>query len=157
MKYKISIEKVYTFQNVIEPGQFLESGKSLTSKNKHYHLWVQDNGDLELYFVHGGSWNVIWASQTVGSGFAPYKLNLNKNTNELEIHDRKNTITWKSGVSVSIENGYKKGGFAIVENNGDFVIYDGNNITMWSSGTKGGGKSQNFGTGVNHGGKLFFH
>ena len=116
---------------------------------------MQDDGDLELYVVHGGTWNVIWASLTIGSGFGPYKLKLNKNTNELEIHASHNETTWKSGVSVSIENGYKRGGYAILENNGDFVIYDGNNITMWSSGTKGGGKSNKFGIGVKHGGKLF--
>ena len=104
--------------------------------------------------VHGGSWNIIWASMTIGSGFPPYKLKLNKKTNELEIHSSHNKSTWKSGVTVSTDNGYKKGGFAILKNNGDFVIYDKNNVTMWSSGTKGGVKSHKFGTGVKHGGKF---
>ena len=157
LKYKISIEKEYTNRNVIESGQYLESGKRLTSRNKHFHLWMQDNGDLELYMVNVGSWNVIWASMTIGSGFPPYILKLNKETNELEIHSRRNKLTWKSGVSVSKDNGYEKGGYAILKNNGDFVIYDRNNVTMWSSGTKGGEKSHKFGTGVKHGGKFFSH
>ena len=113
---------------------------------------MQDSGDLELYVVHGGTWNVIWASMTIGSGLPPYKLKLNKKTNELEIHSRNNKLIWKSGVSVSKDNGYEKGGYAILKNNGDFVIYDRNNVTMWSSGTKDGEKSNRFGTGVKHGG-----
>ena len=131
------------------------SGERLASKNNHFHLWMENNGNVELHRYNRGDWNVIWASQSNVSGSPPYKLYLNKETNELEVHDTHNKITWKSGVSASSENTFKKGGHAILKNNGDFVVHDRKNVTMWSSGTKGGKKSEAFGTGIRHEGKFF--
>ena len=132
--------------------------KRLASKNDHFHLWMQKDGNLELHKKlhnnHRGNWEVIWASRTTGAGRPPYRLDLNENTNELEIHDSYDNFVWKSSVSVSNRNNFVNGGYAILENNGNFVVYDGKNTTMWSTGTKGGHKSPAFGSGIKHEGRF---
>ena len=117
---------------------------------------MQDDGNLELRKYKRGDWDdVIWASRTTGSGTHPYKLYLNENTNELEIHDKHNEIIWRSGVSVLNGSNFIRGGQAILERDGNFVVYDKEYNIMWSTGTENGNKSPEFGTGIRYDGTHF--
>lgn len=131
------------------------NSNKLASENRHFHLWMQKDGNLELHKYNRGDWIVIWASRTTGSGSSPYKLYLNERTNELEIHDKHNKVIWKSGVSVSNRNNFMPGGQAILERDGNFVVYDGKSTIMWSTGTENGNKSPAFGTGIRYQGKFY--
>ena len=111
---------------------------------------MQTNGNLELHKRQIDEWRIIWASRTSGAGDPPYLLGLKQSNNKLKICDRHYNITWKSDSSNAKTNKWTPGGYAILQNDGNFVIYDGKNRTVWSTGTSGGNKSTAFGTGILH-------
>ena len=133
----------------------LANGKMLSSLNGHYHLWMQPDGDLELYKKEndnkGSSRKVIWASRTTGAGDPPYNLMLLRFSNQLVVEDGGSNIIWSTGTKVSNNNNWTAGGYAIIQENGNFVLYDGSNRTMWTSDTVDGKKSSVFGSGKIHG------
>ena len=133
----------------------LANGKMLSSLNGHYHLWMQPDGDLELYKKEndnkGSNRKVIWASRTTGAGDPPYNLMLLRFSNQLVVEDGGSNIIWSTGTKVSNNNNWTAGGYAIIQENGNFVLYDGSNRTMWTSDTVDGKKSSVFGSGKIHG------
>ena len=98
---------------------------------------MQKDGNLELHKNKQGTWIVIWASRTTAVGVGPYKLYLNAITLQLEIHDRNSDIIWNSDNPIPDSNNGMHKGRAILENNGNFVVYDGQNSIVWSSRTTG--------------------
>ena len=135
----------------------LANGKMLSSLNGNYHLWMQPDGDLELYKKEndkkGSNRKVIWASRTTGAGDPPYTLLLARFSNQLVVEDSGSNIIWSTGTKVSKNNNWIAGGYANIQENGNFVVYDGRNRTMWTSDTVDGKKSSVFGTGKIHGGE----
>ena len=129
----------------------------LSSLNGNYHLWMQPDGDLELYKKEndkkGSNRKVIWASRTTGAGDSPYTLLLARFSNQLVVEDSGSNIIWSTGTKVSKNNNWIAGGYANIQENGNFVVYDGRNRTMWTSDTVDGKKSSVFGTGKIHGGE----
>ena len=127
----------------------LANGKMLSSLNGHYHLWMQPDGDLELYKKEndnkGSNRKVIWASRTTGAGDPPYNLMLLRFSNQLVVEDGGSNIIWSTGTKVSNNNNWTAGGYAIIQENGNFVLYDGSNRTMWTSDTVDGKKSSTLG------------
>ena len=135
-------------------GQKMANDEMISSLNGKYHLLIQPDGDLELHKKKNkkkdSKWKVIWASRTTGAGDPPYTLLLVKFSNELVVKDSGSNIIWSSGTKVSSNNNWIAGGHATMKENGDFVLYDGNGRTMWSSDTVDGKKSSTFGSGKIH-------
>ena len=98
---------------------------------------MQKDGNLELHANKQGTWIVIWASRTTAVGDGPYKLYLNEITLQLEIHDRNNDIVWNSDNPIPDSYIGMHKGRAILENNGNFFVYDGQKEIVWSSRTTG--------------------
>ena len=139
----------------------MSNGEILSSLNGKYHISIQPDGDLELHKIKNrkkkSKWKVIWASRTTGAGDPPYVFSLLKSSNQLVVEDRVSNIIWSSGTKVSSSNNWIAGGHATMEENGDFVLYDGNGRTMWSSDTVHGKKSSAFGSGKIHLGTPYYH
>ena len=113
---------------------------------------MQMNGNLELQKKQIDNWRIIWTSRTSGAGDPPYLLVFNQSNNQLRIRDKHHNVTWQSEVFANKTNDRTQGGYAILQDDGNFVVYDGRNRTMWSTGTSGGNKSSWFGTGILHDG-----
>ena len=152
-----NLERKVEIKSTLLSGEMLSNGKMLSSLNGHYHLWMQPDGDLELYKKEndkkGSNRKVIWASRTTGAGDPPYTLLLvsTRLLNQLVIEDGGSNIIWSTGTKVSNNNKWIAGGYATIQENGNFVLYDGRNKTMWTSDTVDGKKSSVFGTGKIHG------
>ena len=74
--------------------------------------------------------------------------------NQLKICDKHYNVIWQSEVHTNKTNNWEQGGYAILQDDGNFVVYDGRNRTVWSTGTSGGNKTSSFGTGITHAGRL---
>jgi len=114
---------------------------------------IQPNGDLELLKKQVDTWGIIWTSRTSGEGDPPYLLDFKQSNNQLRVCDKHYNVTWQSEVYANKTNNWARGGYAILQEDGNFVVYDGRNRTMWSTGTSGGNKSSSFGTGIIHNGR----
>ena len=151
------LETKVEIKSTLFSGEMLANGKMLSSLNGNYHLWMQPDGDLELYKKEndkkGSNRKVIWASRTTGAGDSPYTLLLARFSNQLVVEDSGSNIIWSTGTKVSKNNNWIAGGYANIQENGNFVVYDGRNRTMWTSDTVDGKKSSVFGTGKIHGGE----
>ena len=98
---------------------------------------MQKDGDLELHKNIQGNWKAIWASRTTAKGDEPYKLYLNETNLQLEIHDHNNDVVWNSNNPIPNGNDAMHEGRAVLENNGNFVVYDRQNSIVWSTRTTG--------------------
>ena len=99
----------------------------------------------------------IWASNTYGRGKGPYTLVM-QNDNALVIYDtHSNPIWWNNALidkSGLVDYQWTKGAYATLQDDGNFVVYDGQHRTMWDTGTYDG-KQGVYGTGRKHKLKTF--
>ena len=88
---------------------------------------MQTDGNLVLY---KGS-RVLWASGTDGQGNGPYELRM-QSDNHLVLYDTDSSVIWAPGVHIGKDDKqWAKGAYAIIEDDGNFAVYDGNNKIMW--------------------------
>ena len=148
------LDKEVKIKNMLLGGEKMSNDEMISSLNGKYHFSIQPDGNLELQKKKNrkkdSKWKVIWASRTTGAGDPPYTLLIVKFSNELVVKDSGSNIIWSSGTKVSSNNNWIAGGHATMEENGNFVLYDGNGRTMWSSDTVDGKKSSLFGSGKIH-------
>ena len=138
--------------NDLRAGKKLGNNEIIKSKNGTYIVEMQNDGNLVLYKKIGKAKTHLWASNTGGhQEGSPYTLSMQSSDNHLVVFDTNSKITWYTSVYIG-KNGdnWAKKGFAVIEDDGNFVVYDGNRIPMWSSGTNGGKKSSQYGSGFKH-------
>ena len=130
----------FIVQNELHAKEALESGQKLSSPNGYYVLSMQPDGNLVLYkrSCYEGCWVAIWASQTTGKGSSPYKLKMQGSDNHLLIRDTEKTAIWATNVFIADHSPWKEGGFAVLQDDGNFVVYDGDKTPMWDTATVGG-------------------
>ena len=155
------LDREFKIKNMLLGGEKMSNDEMISSLNGKYHFSIQPDGNLELHKKKNrkkdSKWKVIWGSRTTGAGDPPYTLLLVKFSNELVVKDSGSNIIWSSGTKVSSNNNWIAGGHATMEENGNFVLYDGNGRTMWSSDTVDGEKSSAFGSGKMHLGIHYLH
>ena len=136
----------------------LRSDHYLISRNGKYVLWMQNDANLVLYKClneqcSGPSGKRhIWASNTYGRGKSPYRLVM-QSDNALVIYDANSSPIWwnnalidKSGL---VDYQWREGAYATLQDDGNFVVYDGQHRTMWDTGTYDGNKGI-YGVGRKH-------
>lgn len=106
---------------ILQTGQSLTKGQSISSDNGAYTLTLQDDGNLVL--AEGG--NPVWSSQTNGSGSVVLTVQSDGNVVlYTESHDPKwATNTKGDGVRLDLQN------------DRNLVVYGGNGSALWSSQT----------------------
>ena len=103
----------------------LREGDSLLSRNGFYKFILQENGNLEI-LCDG---NKIWESHTKGKSIDG--LYIAKGGLVLYAPDR--TVVWQKGSWKRDTNPET----VIMQNDGNFVMYDKNGNAIWELGTKG--------------------
>ena len=122
---------------MIQSGEDLQSGDELTSSSKEYVLRLNTDGTLLLYKGE----DLLWTSGAKNIGSAPYKLSMQKD-NHLILRNNDSVEVWATGVYIGRDgNAWEKGGYAILQDDGNFVVYDGNGIAMWDTQTYDGQKN----------------
>lgn len=122
-----------------------------------YRLTLQQDGNLVVYDHHN---HPTWASNTNGKGRAPYTLKL-QNDRNLVLYDADLNATWSSNTHVA-GNPHSLGHFlrshdhstlqqdhhitswndqfrAVIQHDGNFVLYDIHNHPFWATNTNGKG------------------
>jgi surface antigen len=108
----------------LEPGETMAPGQSLSSRDGHYTLTMQANGNLVYYVT--GSLQTLWFSGTAGHAGAYLTM---LNNGNLVIYDKTGAKTlWSTGTS-----GHGPADLQ-AQDNGALVLYDGSAHT-WSSGS----------------------
>ena len=108
----------------LEPGETLPPGASLTSRDGHFTLTMQANGDL-VYFVTGTE-QTLWASGTAGHQGAYLTMLSNGN---LVLYSSSGAKTlWSTGTA-----GHGPADL-MAQDNGNLVLYDGPKQT-WNAGS----------------------
>ena len=110
---------------------------------------MQNDGNLVLYTSEN---EILWASNTRGNGTPPYKLQMQRD-NGLVVYDKDNHAVWSTLTTHqhmlhSVADGaWLLGAYAKLQDDGRFVVYDGNSKVMWDSGARNGMASTKFGSG----------
>jgi len=95
---------------------------------------MQTDGNFVVYSAQtkngAGQDNAIWASNTVGLGYAPRRVVLQVDGN-LVLYDTYNNVYWSSGTSGQGVAPYRM----TMQDDGNFVLQDSNNKVLWASGT----------------------
>ncbi|GGR08859.1 esterase [Streptomyces pilosus] len=105
----------------LSPGQQLLPGDSLVSASAR--LTMQSDGDLVIASNHG---KIIWSTRTVGNAGATARFDAGGN---LIVRNAADTATlWESKTAAA-------GGSAVLTDRGNFVIYNAQQQSLWSSGT----------------------
>ena len=114
------------------------------SSNGLYQARMQSDGNLVVYKGN----DAIWASNTVGKGNAPYTMSLQGLDNHMVVYDKDLKFVWGTGAYFDkMNNNVVDGGYAIMQDDGNFVVYNGNGDPLWNSGTTGGQSSDKWGSG----------
>ena len=134
--------------DTLYPGKCLYSSRNqdnyLKSKNGQYRVYMQGNGDVVVYKCLN-PYLPLWESNTRNNyPKQPYRLCMDQN-DKLVAYDRYDRKVWDN--KVGSNNGWKPGARAKIRDDGNFVVYDGNQKIMWHSGTYGGKQSSSYGAG----------
>ena len=82
----------------------------------------------------------IWESGTSGKERGPFNLAI-QHDNRLVITDKNSKPIWWNNVSFGrYGTQWAQGAYAILQNNGNFVIYDGRHQALWDTATYDGKK-----------------
>jgi LysM repeat protein len=106
---------------ILQTGQSLSKGQSISSDNGAYSLTLQDDGNLVL--AEGG--NPVWSSQTGGSGSVLLTVQSDGNVVlYTESHDPK-WATKTKGEGVRL----------VLQDDRNIVVYGADGASLWNSGT----------------------
>lgn len=112
-------------KDVLNSGDKLTLGQSLTSPNKCFYLTLQDDGNLVLYSKSNDS---LWSSNTFKQ---PSSYATMQRDGNFVIYDNNRNDIWAS-------NTYQSGGSRLkIENDGNVAIYKPNNTIIWETNTGG--------------------
>ena len=103
----------------------LQIGKNLTSSNGFYTFCQQEDGNLEI--ICDG--NKIWEWNTEGKNIDALYLG----KGGLALYETNKTVAWTGG-AWKRDTGPEK---IIMQNDGNFVMYDKNGNAQWDLGTIG--------------------
>ena len=121
------------YGDTLYSGNALNTGQWLASNNGIYGIKMKNDGNMILY-----KGNIkLWASNTNGYRNGPFQLRM-QTDNHLVLWDVSCNAIWATHGYLHGDNDWKRGAYAIIQNDGNFVVYDGNDKIMWSTNTVGG-------------------
>ena len=103
----------------------------MKSENGAYKAAVETDAKLVVYKGN----RPIWSSKTNGQTNktnGPFMLQVQCRDNHLVMYDKNEEVIWQSGV---YGNSSAPGGYASMQDDGDFVVYNGKDRAIWRSGT----------------------
>ncbi|WP_329583310.1 DUF1906 domain-containing protein [Kitasatospora sp. NBC_01250] len=114
--------------NVMQPGQQLDPGNSITSTSMK--IVMQTDGNLVAYAVIGGHQGpAMWSTGTSGN---PGAYALMQRDGNLVVYRANGTGIWNTST-------YGNGNYLTVQDDGNVVLYGGGGGAVWSTGTWQGG------------------
>ena len=123
-------------KSVLQNGEELQGGSELSSSSKEYVLRLTIDGRLLLY----KGTNLLWGTRKGYIGRSHFKLKMGRD-NHLVLSNDYSEEFWATGVYIGNEgNNWEKGGYAVLQDDGNFVVYDGNRTAMWDTQTYDGQK-----------------
>ena len=126
-KLKTAVPLIDTLHN----DQTLQQNHVLTSKNGHYVVKLQDDGNLVGYQgTDHSAQHAFWASNTGGVGSGPFKL-VQQDDGNLVIYQGNGQPTWSSNTWHSGQAPYK----FTIQDDRNIVIYDAAGHAKWASNT----------------------
>ena len=151
-------------RSVLQTDEVLKSGDFLMSKNRKYVLLLQEDGNLVLYKCFNANCpnssgkRDIWASNTYGKGNPPYSLVIQRD-NVLVIYDTNKHPIWWNSLTILDRNErvtfqWTSNAYAVLLDDGNFVVYDSQQRLMWDTATYDGEKGV-YGSGRKHKLSLF--
>ena len=115
-----------------------ERRTEMKSQNYQYTVEIDQSGKVTV----GRPGQSLWTSHRGGHCDKPCKLSMKCDDNSLILIDyRRILFSTKETETLVLEmtgNNWASNGYAIIQNDGDFVIFDGNGKAMWRSDTAGG-------------------
>ena len=118
---------------------------------------MQEDGNLVLYKCFNSNCpdstgkRDIWASNTHGKGHPPYSLVIQRD-NVLVIYDTNKNPIWWNNLTIPHERvdfQWNANAYAVLLDDGNFVVYDDQQRLMWDTGTYDGEKGV-YGSGRKH-------
>ena len=120
--------------SLLEPGQSLQPGHSLSSENGRYSFWMQTDGNVVLYDGSSSEDGAArWATNTGPGQFTPRGLDMQTDGN-LVLYDTSNQPRWASGTS------NHPGAFLDMQDDGNVVVVprrrggEHANDALWATG-----------------------
>jgi hypothetical protein len=119
----------------MQPGEVLNAGQSISSKNGNYTLIYQEDGNLVLYKKRSGE--ALWASNTAvslppsvpaGEVISPVGVCVMQSGGSLVLYDSEASPIWSSDTSTT-------GNFLVVQDDGNMVIQQSNGTVVWATNT----------------------
>jgi subtilase family serine protease len=111
---------------ILQTGQVLHAGQTLTSPNGRYGLVMQTDGNLVAY----DSGRAIWASNTYGTGSANYLI-MQTDGNAV-VYTSAGHAVWASNT-----NGTGSANYLAMQTDGNVVVYTSAGRAVWASNTAG--------------------
>lgn len=110
----------------------LYQGQCLISKSKNYYAVLQSDGNFIVYVsCHFHPKNILWSSNTTGSGLNPYYLYCEKSGN-LTLFDSKGKSLWATHTTNNGSPPYE----LVMQDDGNLVFLDSTMKVLWSTNTK---------------------
>ena len=133
-------------KDTLKAGERLRGGESLTSKNDQFFVTMQTDGNLVVYIRGSGADNYpIWASKTNKACCGGFSLSMQSDNNLVVYSSKKQSnggAVWATGALCK-----GKPAYAVMQNDGNFVVYASDRTAIWASGTYLGRKSKHSGSG----------
>ena len=110
----------------------------MQSQNYQYTVEINQGGKLTV----GWPGRSLWTTNTGGECDKPCTFEMKCDDNSLILHDyEKKFFSTKQSEIILLQmngNNWATNGYAIIQDDGDFVIFDGTGKPMWRSNTAGG-------------------
>ncbi|MEH2249217.1 hypothetical protein [Nostoc sp.] len=117
-----------TGTSILYPGEYLFPNQYLISPNRRYKLLQQSDGKFVLYDLSTPSKTRLWSSNTFNK---PISYTVIQSDCNLVNYTYNGTALWASS---SNGKGYNNCRLQ-VQDDGNLVIYRGNNVPVWQTGT----------------------
>lgn len=121
IRYLVSMN--FRYMDRLQPNQQLNINDQLVSNNERVNLNMQSNGNLVLYRTHFGQ--ALWASNTC----LPVDHVIMREDGVLSTCSPEGESYWETGTSGHPDS------WAVLQDDGNFVIYDTTNNQLWTSNT----------------------
>eukprot|EP00835_Amoeboradix_gromovi_P006927 NODE_946_length_2854_cov_0.150635.p1 type:complete len:201 gc:universal NODE_946_length_2854_cov_0.150635:983-381(-) len=128
-KIEGKLNRIEKEQQLVSNGHFSGQNGNCLGNSSGGTFAVQEDGNLVIYF----NGNPKWASNTAGSGTAPFQLSL-LNDGNLVLTDSTGLSLWKTKHDRKIS---QLPCHLIFQDDGNLVIYDAVNTPLWASHTDG--------------------
>ena len=106
-------------------GYYFGADNGLVSRNGNYVVVLQTDGNVVLYRYPG---TAMWQTRTYGTPSPGDNVMLMADDGNLVVLDVNNVVRWQSGTAGN------PGAFAVLQNDGNFVVYTAGGRPLWGTG-----------------------